>query len=145
MNDTTSEAKKTRKSDLIRKVEDIDNIDGAIDNLLEYAKKYATDKKLDLTAAAKDLKFSKTVVDRLYILGAHRGLGEYAVVYVKVKTPSTKKAKIMVNKKGNITIGKTLYEEFNKLHEDEALQYTVGNEFSIEILADKIILTRITT
>ncbi len=145
MTENASETKKTRKSDLIRKIENIENIDEFVDKLIEYAESNSSDKTLDLIAAAKTLKLSKTVAERLYIAGVPKGLGDYTVVYGKVKAASPKQTKIMVNKKGNITIGKTLFEEFNKnqFHDEE--KYMQGNEFEIEVLSDRIILHRIKT
>ncbi len=145
MTENAATPKKTRKSDLIRKIEDIENIDELIDKLIEYAESNSSDKTLDLIAAAKALKLSKTVAERLYIAGVPKGLGEYAVVYGKIKAASPKQTKIMVNKKGNITIGKTLFEEFNKNQLNESIKYAEGNEFLIEIFPDKIILNRIIT
>jgi hypothetical protein len=145
MTENASETKKTRKSDLIRKIENIENIDEFVGKLIDFAKSNSSDQTLDLIAAAKSLKISKTVAERLYIAGVPKGLGEYTVVYGKNKVMSPKQTKIMVNKKGNITIGKTLFDEFNKdqLHDEE--KYMQGNEFEIEVLSDKIILHRIKT
>lgn len=140
-NDT---GKQTRKSDLIRKFEDIENVDEHVDKLIEYAKLNASDKKLDLIAAAKALKLGKTVAERLYIIGVPKGLGEYTVVYGKKQVSSPKQVNISVNKKGNITIGKTLFEDFNKNQTQDDSKYSYGDKFDIEIFHDRVVLHRIT-